>query len=115
MTIYRNPVSYSVYFGLFLFLALPVLLGVGFSDLLPIWHHVLLPYTVDVDFDKVDGPEALLRLFYMFLQGMIVYFALKTSKAVTNSKKIAFSVLGILFVVMYFSVIFYSYVAANFH
>lgn len=110
MTIFRNPVSYSFYV---LFGTLTIL-SFGEEPLI-VLQHLLLPYTVDVSHGVGSIGAKIFRAVTFLLQFLVLGSVLLVVNVKTSSKRVVFSILGILLVLMYFLAVVLGYIAPRLH
>lgn len=110
MSIFRNPISYSIYF----FVVLLVIAGIGASPL-TVLQHLFLPYTVDISRGVGDVGASIFRAVTLFLQFLIGLFAVLLTNAEKTGQRIVISIVGILLVAIYFLIVVFGYIMPRFH
>ena len=110
MSIFRNPVSYCIYF------ILGILVVTSFGEApLVVLQHLILPYTVDISRGVGETGAATFRGVTFLAQLLIALFILLVVKAKATGPRVVLSIFGILFVVIYFLVVAFGYIMPRFH
>ena len=109
-SIFRNPVSYSIYF------ACSFLIVIGFGEApLVVLQHLLLPYTLDISRGVGETGATMFRAIVFLAQSLVILFVLLVSNSEASGKRITLSVVGILLVFVYFLVVTFGYVVPRLH
>ena len=106
----RNPVSYSLY----AFVVLFAVISFGESPIL-VLQHVLVPYTVDISRGIGNAGVPVFRAVAMMSQCLMCFFIYMASRHQSKSRRLAFSVIGICFVILYFLIVAFAYVMPRLH
>jgi len=110
MTVFRNPISYSIYalFGIL------VLLSFGESPLL-VLQHLIVPYTVDVSRGVGDEGAKVFRAITFLVQALIAVSILLVVNAKSGGQRIGISIVGVILAIMYVLIVVLGYILPRFH
>jgi hypothetical protein len=110
MTVFRNPVSYSIFV---LFFTL-VILSYGESPLV-VLQHLIFPYTVDISDGVGSVGATIFRAVTFVLQFLVAGSVALVVKSKTASTRVLLSITGVVLVVVYFLVVVLGYIAPRLH